>query len=107
MATRAKYTRVRAPEENKEEKPDTDILMRFSPKYGKSDTIQASMSPELSLYSLVKARISSPLRQPSASWIRLSGLLKSYATKSKAFIKSSVSTREKLLMSGSPVNKVS
>jgi hypothetical protein len=36
MATRAKYTRVRAPEENKEEKPDTDILMRFSPRYGTS-----------------------------------------------------------------------
>ena len=34
MATRAKYTRVRAPEEDKEEKPDTDIIMRFSPTYG-------------------------------------------------------------------------
>lgn len=35
MATRAKYTRVRA-EDKKEEKPDTDILMRFSPTYGTS-----------------------------------------------------------------------
>lgn len=34
MATRAKYNRVRAPEENKEQKLDTDILMRFSPRYG-------------------------------------------------------------------------
>lgn len=100
MATRAKYTRVRAPEENKEEKPDTDILMRFSPKYGTSVSIQASMSPALSLYSLVKARNSSPSRQPSVSWIRLSGLLKSYAEKSKAFIKSFMSTNVKLLMSG-------
>ena len=35
MATRAKYTRVRQ-EDKKEEKPDTDILMRFSPSYGKT-----------------------------------------------------------------------
>lgn len=35
MATRAKYTRLRQ-EDKKEEKPDTDILMRFSPSYGKS-----------------------------------------------------------------------
>lgn len=34
MATRAKYTRLRQ-EDKKEEKPDTDILMRFSPSYGK------------------------------------------------------------------------
>ena len=33
MATRAKYTRVRQ-ENQKEEKPDTDILMRFNPSYG-------------------------------------------------------------------------
>jgi len=105
MATRAKYTRVRAAEENKEEKPDTDILMRFSPRYGKSDLIQASMSPELSLSSLVKAKISSPSRQPSVLWTRLSGLLKSYVIKSKAFIKSSVSTKEKLLMFGNLVNR--
>ena len=34
MATKAKYTRVRA-EESKEDKPDTEILMKFSPTYGK------------------------------------------------------------------------
>lgn len=33
MATRAKYTLVRQ-EEKKEDKPDTDILMRFCPSYG-------------------------------------------------------------------------
>ena len=33
MATRAKYNRVRQ-EDKKEEKPDTDILMKFSPTYG-------------------------------------------------------------------------
>lgn len=36
MATRAKYTRVEAPEEKNETKADTDILMRFSERYGKS-----------------------------------------------------------------------
>ena len=34
MATRAKYNRVRQ-EDKKEEKPDTDILMKFSPTYGR------------------------------------------------------------------------
>ena len=33
MATRAKYSRVRQ-EEKKEEKPETDIIMKFSPTYG-------------------------------------------------------------------------
>lgn len=33
MATKAKYTRVRQ-EEKKEDKPDTDIIMKFSPSYG-------------------------------------------------------------------------
>lgn len=107
MATRAKYTRVRAPEENKEEKPDTDIIMKFSPRYGNSSSIQASMSPELSLSSLVKAKISSPSKQPSVLWTKLFGLLKSYVIKSKAFIKSSMLQKEKLLMFGNHVNKVS
>ena len=35
MATRAKYTRAKPNEENNEAKLDTDILMRFSPTYGK------------------------------------------------------------------------
>ena len=33
MATRSKYYRVR-PEEKKEDKLDTDIIMKFSPSYG-------------------------------------------------------------------------
>lgn len=66
MATRAKYTRVRAPEENKEEKLDTDILMKFSPRYGTPHLTQASMFPGLSLSFLVKARASSPSRRQSA-----------------------------------------
>lgn len=33
MATRSKYSRVKQ-EEKREEKPDTDILMRFNPTYG-------------------------------------------------------------------------
>lgn len=33
MATKFKYTRVRQ-EDKKEDKPDTDILMRFCPSYG-------------------------------------------------------------------------
>jgi DNA-binding protein len=33
MATKAKYTRVKQ-EDKKEDKPDTDILMKFSPTYG-------------------------------------------------------------------------
>jgi len=35
MATRAKYTRAKGNNENNEQKLDTDILMRFSPTYGK------------------------------------------------------------------------
>lgn len=33
MATKAKYNRIR-PEETKEDKPETDIIMKFSPTYG-------------------------------------------------------------------------
>ena len=76
MATRAKYNRVRAAEETKEDKPDTDILMRFSPRYGTPLSIQESMSPALSLSSLVKARHLSPSKPPTASWTRPSGLLR-------------------------------
>jgi hypothetical protein len=35
MATRTKYTRAKGNNENNEEKLDTDILMKFSPTYGK------------------------------------------------------------------------
>lgn len=34
MSTRAKYTRVRPEEEKNGNKPDTDIIMRTSDKYG-------------------------------------------------------------------------
>lgn len=46
MATKAKYTRVRQ-EDKKEDKPDTDILMRFCPSYGYLFLTQVAMSPEL------------------------------------------------------------
>ena len=105
MATRAKYTRVRAPEENKDDKLDTDILMKFSPRYGIQLSTQASMFPGLSLSSLVKARALSPSRLQSASWIKLYGSQKSFAGKSKAFTKSLISPNAKLLMSGNPVKK--
>jgi hypothetical protein len=86
MATRAKYTRVRAPEE-KETKPDTDILMRFSERYGKFPIIKESMCPELSLFSLVKARSLSPSRPLKDLWIKLYGSQKSSGEKSRAFTK--------------------
>lgn len=35
MATKAKYTRVKV-EDTKEDKLDTDIIMKFSPTYGTS-----------------------------------------------------------------------
>ena len=44
MATRAKYYRVKQ-EDNKEDKPDTDILMRFNPTYGTCPPTQAAMLP--------------------------------------------------------------
>jgi hypothetical protein len=66
MATRAKYIRVRAPEDTNEVKLDTDILMKTSDRYGNFPSIQANMFQELSLSSLVKAKISSPSRLPSA-----------------------------------------
>lgn len=55
MATRAKYTRAKNPEENNEGKLDTDILMRFSERYGTSLPIQASTSPAPSHSSSAKA----------------------------------------------------
>lgn len=55
MATRAKYTRV-IQENNKEDKPDTDILMRFCPTYGKIFFTQVAMSAELLLCSLDKEK---------------------------------------------------
>lgn len=34
MGTRAKYNRVKAEQDTKEDKLDTDIIMRFSDSYG-------------------------------------------------------------------------
>lgn len=45
MATRAKYTRAKTVNEGNEEKLDTDILMRFSDRYGTPYPTQESMSP--------------------------------------------------------------
>ena len=42
MATRAKYNLVKQ-EEKKEDKPDTDILMRFCPTYGNYSLTQVAM----------------------------------------------------------------
>lgn len=44
MATKAKYYRVKPAEDEKEEKLDTDILMRFSNTYGTPSLTQASTS---------------------------------------------------------------
>jgi len=85
MATRAKYTLVKAPLEDNEPKKDTDILMRFSDRYGTSSFTQASMSPELSLSSSERVRISSPLKLLKSLWTELSGSLKLSAEKLRDF----------------------
>lgn len=54
MATRAKYTRAKPANETNEGKLDTDILMRFSERYGTSVPMQASTSPAPSLSSSEK-----------------------------------------------------
>ena len=54
MATKAKYYRVRPSEDEKEDKLDTDILMRFSNTYGKIPMTQANISAVLSPFSLLK-----------------------------------------------------
>lgn len=64
MATRAKYTRVRQ-EDKKEEKPDTDILMRFSPTYGTRGSMQAATLAEHSLSSSGRTKHSSQSRLPT------------------------------------------
>ena len=76
--------------------------MRFSDRYGTSLLTQASTSPGLSLSSLVKARVSSPSRLPSASWTERCGWLRSLEEKWKAFTRSSTSLSGKLLMSMNP-----
>lgn len=62
MATRAKYDRVKTPEEKNENKLDTDIIMRFSDTYGKEYLIQVDMSHVLLLFSLERENLSSPSR---------------------------------------------
>jgi hypothetical protein len=44
MATRAKYTRAESNNEGNEPKLDTDILMRFSDRYGTPFPTQANTS---------------------------------------------------------------
>ena len=85
MATRAKYTLVKGQPENNEAKPDTDILMRFSDRYGTPPFIQEGMSPELSLFSLDRTRASSPSKQLRNSWTKLSGSLKLFVEKLRDF----------------------
>jgi hypothetical protein len=76
MATRAKYTRAKANEENNEAKLDTDILMRFSQSYGTLILIQASISQEHSLSFSENQRTLSPLKLLKNLWIKLYGLHK-------------------------------
>ena len=83
MATRAKYTRAKPENDTNEAKADTDILMRFSERYGISFLTQASTSPEPSLSSSEKASPSSPSRLPKSLWTRPSGSLKSFAERSR------------------------
>lgn len=73
MATRAKYTRAKANDETSEPKLDTDILMRFSPTYGKFSLTQASMSHAHSLSFSQRPRPLSPSRLLKNLWIRLYG----------------------------------
>lgn len=75
MATRAKYTRVR-PEDKKEDKPDTDILMRFSPSYGTNAFIQVDMLAEVLHYSLGRENPLLLSRLLIGLWTEHFGLLK-------------------------------
>ena len=76
MATKAKYFRVKL-EAEKEEKPETDILMRFNDSYGMLAFIQDATSLELSIYSLDKINLSSPSKPLKGLVIKLYGLPKS------------------------------
>ena len=58
MATRAKYTGVQVPTENNEQKLDTDIIMRFSDRYGTSVSTQENMFQEPLLSSSEKESLS-------------------------------------------------
>jgi hypothetical protein len=76
MATRSKYTRAKANEENNEAKLDTDILMRFSQFYGNFRYTQASMFHEHSLSSSENQKALSLLKLLKNLWIKLYGLHK-------------------------------
>lgn len=106
MATRAKYNLVRQ-EDKKEDKPDTDILMRFCPSYGTTPLTQVATSPGPSTSSLVKARLSSPSRLLTVSLTRPSGSPKSSSAEFKDSIRSLKSRNARLLMSTSPGKKAS
>lgn len=85
MATRAKYTLIKAPLEDNEPKKDTDILMRFSDRYGTFRFTQASISQEPLPSSSEKVRTSSPLKLLKSLWTEPSGSLRSFAEKLKDF----------------------
>lgn len=76
MATRAKYTRVNAPEEKGETKLDTDILMRFSESYGTSSLTQAGTSREPLLSFSERVNPLSPSRLRSDLWTAHCGSLR-------------------------------
>ena len=71
-----------------------------------TDPTQESMSHELSLSSLVKARSSSQSKLLNALWINPSGSLRCSAERLKVFTKSSMFQKRKLLMSGNLVKRV-
>lgn len=101
MATRAKYTRAKDNEVNNEPKLDTDILMKFSPSYGKLTLIQASIYHEPLLSFSANPRHSSPSKQLKKSWTRLFGLRRFWEEKSKCCTWPWMWPRRKLLMFGS------
>ena len=104
MATRAKYTRVRQ-EDKKEEKPDTDILMKFSPTYGTCLLIKVAMLAEPLPSSLGKVNHSSQSRLPIGSWTELYGLLRLSKDELLGFTRLLKSKKEKLLMFMNPEKK--
>lgn len=107
MATRSKYIRAKANEENNEAKLDTDILMRFSQSYGNFWSTQASMSHAHSLSSSENQKALSPLKLLKNLWIKLYGLHKLWEEKLRDFTWLWMSLKEKLLMFGNPERKVS
>ena len=105
MATRAKYYRVKQ-EDNKEDKPDTDILMRFNPTYGTCPPTQAAMLPAHWPSFSARERILWLSRLLIALWRGLYGLQKLLKEGSKDYIKLLKSKKEKWWMFMSPEKKV-